>query len=101
MIFSYIKYILKNGIKRTPSEILKCLLVGNHKSNSKLIYLQDNSYEYKGIKFYGTPWVKNLPNWAFNLYEEELEEKYSYIPHKLDILLTHEASTIGASGVSL
>lgn len=86
---------------RTPSEVLKCLLVGNHKSQSKLIYLQDNSYEYKGVKFYGTPWIKNLPGWAFNLTEEELQNNFSYIPHNVDVLLTHQASTVGNTGTSL
>ena len=86
---------------RTPTEVLKCLLVGNHKSQSKLIYLQDNSYEYKGVKFYGTPWIKNLPGWAFNLTEEELQNNFSYIPHNVDVLLTHQASTFGNTGTSL
>ena len=86
---------------RTPTEVLKCLLVGNHKSQSKLIYLQDNLYEYKGVKFYGTPWIKNLPGWAFNLTEEELQNKFSYIPHNVDVLLTHQASTVGNTGTSL
>ena len=25
-----------------------------------IVYLEDEPYEYKGIKFYGTPWIQDL-----------------------------------------
>lgn len=83
---------------RTPSEILKCLLVGNHKAESKIIYLQDNSYEYKGVRFYGTPWIKGLENWAFNLSDCELENRFKQIPKRVDVLMTHSPSTLFDTG---
>lgn len=57
-------------------------------SNGKIEFLLDESYYYKGIHFYGTPWIEPITfqesRWAFsNL------EYYKYIP-KCDILLTHE-----------
>ena len=58
----------------TGSSVIKKLL-GQYKSSSKLIYLQDSSYEFEGKRFYGTPWIAQLVNWAFYLPPENLEEK--------------------------
>ncbi len=38
-----------------PSEVLKQLLPGTHRSKRKLVYLCDNSVEIGGVRFYGTP----------------------------------------------
>lgn len=57
-------------------------------SNGKIEFLLDESYYYKGIHFYGTPWIEPITfqesRWAFSNLEH-----YKYIP-KCDILLTHE-----------
>lgn len=67
--------------------------------DSKVIYIQDELYEYKGIKIYGTPWCKQFYNWAFNLNEEGLKEKYSQIPEGIDILITHDAPSQNEVGM--
>lgn len=72
----------------TGSEVMKKLL-GNHKKDSKLVYLQDSSYEFEGKRFYGTPWIEDLQNWAFYLPPEELEKKWSTIPKKCDVFISH------------
>lgn len=59
--------------------------------DSKATYLFDESYIYKDITIYGTPWCKMFYNWAFNLNDEALKEKYSNIPNNVDVLLTHDA----------
>lgn len=59
--------------------------------NCKCTYLEDELYEYKGLKIYGTPWCNIFYNWAFMINEEGLIAKYSLIPEGLDILLTHDA----------
>ena len=94
-------YNLYKEKKRTPSRILKCLLVGNHKAENKIVYLQDNSYNYKGVRFYGTPWIPKLKNWGFYLKDEEIIEKYNNIPKKVDVLLTHSPITLNNTGVVL
>lgn len=58
-----------------------------HSLDDKLIYLQDDMYEYGGEKFYGTPWIANLRNWAF--YAEDLYKKFSHIQTDTTILITH------------
>ena len=57
----------------------------------KLIYLCDSGMEFKGLTIYGTPWVPTpFVNKAFSSSNEEfLREKYSQIPQKVDLLLTH------------
>lgn len=42
-----------------------------------------------GIKFYGLPWQRRFYDWAFNLDEPELAEKYSKIPDDTDVIISH------------
>ena len=74
---------------------------GNHDNNlqdryevegnpfNNAVFLCDESYEYKGIKFYGAPWVPELYQQAFFKENEELEEAWSKIPNDTDVLITH------------
>lgn len=52
-------------------------------------YLQDNQIEFQGIKIFGSPWQIRFFNWAFNLDEPELNNKWDKIPEDTDILLLH------------
>jgi predicted phosphodiesterase len=57
-------------------------------------YLQDSavrvSFEHKGsLKIYGTPWQLRFCDWAFNLDEKELDDKFAMIPDDTDVILTH------------
>lgn len=68
-----------------------------NRTNDKAELLVDKSYIYKGVKFYGCPWIDPIPfqygKWAFEEFkeEEELNEShYSKIPNDVDILLTHD-----------
>jgi Icc-related predicted phosphoesterase len=57
---------------------------------SNVHYLRDSEITLEGIKIYGSPWVENLSNWAFNLNgENEKINTYSMIPEGLDILVSH------------
>lgn len=84
------KWLEELGPKQchTPSEVMKIVL-GNHKKDSKLVYLTDNSYEYKGKRFYGFPWCPNLVNWSFYKSDEDLEQACRLIPRRIDVLITH------------
>lgn len=57
------------------------------------IYLQDSGtkIDINGNVFniWGSPWQPIFYNWAFNLTESELRQKWNMIPHDTDILLTH------------
>ena len=45
------------------------------------IYLQDESIEIEGVKFYGSPWQPEFINWAFNLLRgKELKSIWENIP---------------------
>lgn len=64
-------------------------------------YLRDSGCEINGVKFWGTPWVINLPFWAFSKSEsndenyshrdesEFLSEVYGKIPKDVDFLISH------------
>ena len=63
----------------------------NHPMNGfldRVHYLEDRLIEIDGLKIYGTPWQKRFHDWAFNLDEPELSQKFDMIP-KCDILITH------------
>ncbi len=52
-------------------------------------YLQDSGIELFGLHIWGTPWQPVFFDWAFNLEEEQLEQKWQLIPSNTDILLLH------------
>lgn len=64
----------------------------------KCVCLVDESICYHGLHFYGTPWVTNLPRWAFNTGAPQ--SKFEKIPYDCDILLTHHAPDYGKLGCS-
>ena len=84
---------------KDAKEVLQTLLPGhNYSEHKKLIYLFDNSYNYNGVTFYGTPWINNLQNWAFYKTSEDLIKVYDNIPKKVDVLLTHQPPAIAYVG---
>ncbi len=50
--------------------------------------LIDRGVEIRGVRFYGTPWVRRFGEWAFMRSEMDLTEKYATIPPH-DVLVTH------------
>lgn len=62
-------------------------------TEGKLHFLIDQSYEYEGIKFYGTPWIEPIDfqrnKWAFENYNPNHDNPYSKIP-ECDVLITHD-----------
>ena len=52
-------------------------------------YLEDSGVEHEGFKTWGTRWQPEFYNWAFNLTEQELSEKWKLIPEDTDILICH------------
>lgn len=63
-------------------------------TEEKLYFLIDQSFEYEGIKFYGTPWINPIDfqrnKWAFENYDFNDDNPYSKIP-ECDVLITHDS----------
>lgn len=68
----------------------------NVRTNGKLVLLIDESYTYKGVKFYGSPWIQPIPyqegKWAFETHTLADGENsvFSKIPKDTDVLITHD-----------
>jgi Icc-related predicted phosphoesterase len=56
---------------------------------SQWTYLQDAGTTWNGLKVWGSPWQPRFFDWAFNLDEPGLEEKWALIPDGTDILILH------------
>lgn len=54
-----------------------------------LTMLIDEAISVFGLRFYGTPWQPVFRDWAFNLTEPELAEKFAMIPQHVDVLISH------------
>lgn len=52
-------------------------------------YLAGESAVINGVKFFGAPWVPNLPGWAFNYPEKMGRVIWEYIPDDVQVLVTH------------
>lgn len=50
--------------------------------------LIDEQIEFEGYTIFGTPWQRRFHNWAFNLDQRELDDKYRKMP-KSDIIVAH------------
>lgn len=55
----------------------------------EVIYLQDESVEVLGYRFYGTPWTPVFMNWAFMDSEEGLQQRLQSIPSETEVLISH------------
>lgn len=87
----------------TLSHKVKLIVAGNHdrqlEAKPELAdlfggvaeYLFNSSTEYKGYKFWGSPFQPWFRNWSFNLPRggEELRKNWAQMPNDTDILLTH------------
>lgn len=67
----------------------------------KIVYLQDTSYCFNHVKFYGTPWTPNLPTWAFYKDHDGLKSAFKNIPDDCDVLLSHSPGTESDVGTSM
>jgi Icc-related predicted phosphoesterase len=53
-------------------------------------YLQDESFEIKGVKFYFSPWTPYFMGWGFNVNRgPEIKEFWDKIPDDTNVLVTH------------
>ncbi len=72
-------------------------------TEGRLVMLKNEGYEFKrgeeSVKIFGTPYCKIFGSWAFMVPNDRLERKYSEIPEGLDILISHDAPTLGDLGL--
>ena len=52
-------------------------------------YLEDREYRYKGLRFYGSPWTPELPEWAYFQPDHAIASRWARIPDDTDVLITH------------
>lgn len=50
-------------------------------------YLFDSTVTLDGVSFYGSPWVPNLPSWAFHI--SPTTDPWVKIPRSTQVLVTH------------
>lgn len=89
-------YTDRNGQHRKPKRVLKKLM-----APKKLTLLDDSECIYKGYKFYGSPWIPDLVDWAFYADHDQLELKFNRIPTTIDVLLTHCPPRVAEFGMVL
>ena len=64
-------------------------IISRYQDNG-IVYLKNSSFEYEGLKFYGTPHQPYFCGWAFNVPDyAKLVDIYRMIPDDIDVLLTH------------
>lgn len=64
--------------------------------NYKVIILENENASYicddgTAISIFGTPYCHIFGNWAYMRQPDYLKEKFSQIPNKVDIIITHDA----------
>lgn len=69
--------------------LLQQQLLANPRPFKNAIYLEDSSYEFNGVTFYGTPWVPQLGSHAYYQNAQGLRNKWARIPQETDVLITH------------
>ncbi|CAG9535091.1 unnamed protein product [Cercopithifilaria johnstoni] len=81
----------KLAVKQTLSNEFTLHEMKNAKAKlENVIYLEDNSTELFGIQIYGTPWLPQYDDMAFNLPRgQALLDKWNDIPAGIDVLITH------------
>jgi Icc-related predicted phosphoesterase len=53
------------------------------------VYLADEVYDFRGIRFFGSPWTPELRTHAFYGAPDVLEKAWAAIPSDTDVLITH------------
>ncbi|KAK6104605.1 Calcineurin-like phosphoesterase family protein [Brugia pahangi] len=81
----------KLAVKQTLSNEFSLQEMKNAKAKlENVIYLEDSSSELFGIRIYGTPWLPEYDDMAFNLPRgQALLDKWNDIPAGIDVLITH------------
>ncbi|VDM92023.1 unnamed protein product [Onchocerca ochengi] len=81
----------KLAVKQTLSNRFSLQEIRSAKAKlENAIYLEDSLWEIFGIRIYGTPWLPQYNDTAFNLPRgQALLDKWNDIPTGVDVLITH------------
>lgn len=61
-----------------------------HDPDNGIIYLQNEAYEFEGLKFYGCPQTPRFMDWAFNVDRgRPIQNFWDQIPEDTNVLITH------------
>lgn len=71
--------------ERDPARALQLI---NPSGNERIRFLQQETCEIGGLKFYGAADTPEFCNWAFNRTSDELQDIWSKIP-LVDVVITH------------
>lgn len=95
---NYLRGEFSDWLREAPAEHIVGI-AGNHdfiaEKDIRLMrslpwtYLCDGETTVAGLRVYGTPWVPNLPGWAFYGGDSNCSTKWGCIPDGIDILLSH------------
>lgn len=66
-----------------------------------VLYLENTTCEYDGIRFYGSPWVIGPPNWAFYDHTQQLPMIEETMPEDIDVAVFHQPLSCGKNGTVL
>ena len=76
------------SVSRSEETTTTSSSIKNSLSNEATL-LQDQLLEWEGLSIYGSPWIPDLPHFAYHLRADELLAKWQAIPSNIDILITH------------
>ena len=98
---SWLEETFNPWLKDVPAKH-KVIIAGNHDwifYDSKdmvpdldCVYLEHESIEIEGLKFFGSPWTPFFCDWAFNFKDNDRKQAKKYwsqIPDDTDVLITH------------
>lgn len=98
----WLRLVFTNWLRDLPARKV-IVIAGNHdfiweyewekhkvmRRNDAFEYLEDSSTVFEGLTIHGSPWVPNLPGWAFFAEEAVIYNKLQKIPANVDVLVTH------------
>ncbi|MCP9263652.1 Metallophosphoesterase MPPED2 [Dirofilaria immitis] len=86
------RFVKVSDIKHMPQVIISALIypISDAAKLEDAIYLKDSSMKLFGIRIYGTPWLPQYNDEAFDLPRgQALLDKWNDIPTGVDVLITH------------
>lgn len=75
------------GLQEDAGCINYCRSLGQADPNFH--YLVHEAVEIEGVKFFGSPWVPELPQWAFTYPPQKAWPLWLNIPNDTEVLITH------------
>lgn len=75
--------------QRDPDAVRAWAQKWTRQGRGRIVYLQDETRDVRGIRVHGYPWVPNLERWAFYGDDNRLRGRLEMIPAATEILVSH------------